>query len=100
MLIIVAALLVLSVVALIVALVVGAAGPAHPRHGTFGVDGLDGSFFAWGCVGLCVIGLLLLFVDVRRGRRHPAPPDGQEHHTAGEDLFAEHDVERDLTREN
>jgi len=98
--IIVAAMLVLSVVALIVALFVGTAGPAHPRHGTFGVDGLDSRFFAWGCVGLCVIGLLLLVVDARRERRQPAPPEGQEHITAGEDLFAEHDVERDLTRDN
>jgi len=98
--IIVAATLVLSVVALIVALFVGTAGPAHPRHGTFGVDGLDSRFFAWGCVGLCVIGLVLLFVDAWRERRHPASPDEEEHHTPGEDLFAEHDVERDLTRDN
>jgi hypothetical protein len=46
-----------------------------------------------------VIGLLLLFVDTRLERRRPAQAERQDH-TAGDELFGEHDVERDLTREN
>ena len=99
MLIIVAALLILSVVALITAVVAGAPGPAHPRHGTFGIDGLDGGLIAWVCVGMCAIGLLLLLVDTRRARRRPAEVEILEKHTAGDELFGEHDVERDLKRE-
>jgi hypothetical protein len=99
MLIIVAALLILSIGALITAVLVGAPGPAHPRHGTFGIDGLDGRLIAWACVGVCAIGLLLLFVDARRARRRPDQIEVLEEHTAGDELFGEHDVERDLTRE-
>jgi hypothetical protein len=99
MLIIVLFLLIVSIAALITAVFVGAPGPAHPRHGTFGIDGLDGGAIAWTAVGLCVIGLLLLFVDTRLERRRPAQAEGQDH-TAGDELFGEHDVERDLTREN
>jgi hypothetical protein len=58
---------------------------------------LGGSFIAWTSVGLCVLGLLLLFVDARLERRRPARP---EDHSAGDELFGEHEVERDLAREN
>ena len=102
MLIIVLVLLIVSIVALITAVFVGAPGPAHPRHGTFGIDGLDGGLIAWVCVALCTLGLLLLALDLRRARRRPAEPVDLEDrdHTAGDELFGEHDVERDLTREN
>jgi hypothetical protein len=101
-LIIVLVLLIVSIVGLITAVFVGAPEPAHPRHGTFGIDGLDGGLIAWGSVALCVLGLLVLFLDFRRARRRPAVPADLEdqHHTAGEELFGEHEVERDLTREN
>ena len=92
-------LLMVSIVGLLAALFAGIPTPSNPRHGTFGVSGLDGSFIAWGCVGLCAIGLLLLFIDARLERRRPAEVD-QEDHTAGDELFGEHDVERDLAREN
>jgi hypothetical protein len=91
--------LLVSIVGLLVALFAGIPTPTNPRHGTFGVSGLDGSLIAWACVGLCAIGLLLLFIDARLERRRPAEID-QEDHTAGDELFGEHDVERDLAREN
>jgi uncharacterized membrane protein YuzA (DUF378 family) len=94
-----AVLLVVSIVGLIAALFTGAPTPTNPRHGTFGVTGLDGSFIAWACVGLCAIGLLLLLIDARQERRRPAQPD-EEDHTAADELFGEHEVERDLAREN
>jgi hypothetical protein len=84
---------------LIAALFTGAPTPSNPRHGTFGVSGFDGSFIAWACVGMCAIGLLLLLIDSRLERRRP-PPSDEEGHTAGDELFGEHDVERDLAREN
>jgi hypothetical protein len=99
MIIAAAVLLVVSIAGLIGAVIVGAPGPAHPRHGTFGIDGLDGSVIAWSCVGLCALGLLLLFVDARLERRRPAQLEAQDH-TAGDELFGEHEVERDLAREN
>jgi hypothetical protein len=92
-------LLVVSIVGVIAALFAGTPTPSNPRHGTFGVTGLDGSFIAWACVGLCAIGLVLLFLDARLERRRPPPLD-EEGHTAGDELFGEHDVERDLAREN
>jgi hypothetical protein len=92
-------LLLVSIVGLLVALFAGVPTPSNPRHGTFGVSGLDGRLIAWACVGLCATGLLLLFIDARLERRRPAEVD-QEHHTAGDELFGEHDVERDLAREN
>jgi hypothetical protein len=92
-------LLVVSIVGLLAAVFAGAPTPSSPRHGTFGVSGLDGSFIAWGCVGLCAIGLLLLFIDARLERRRPAQPEVEDH-TAGDELFGEHDVERDLARDN
>jgi hypothetical protein len=91
-------LLIASIVGLIAALFTGSPTPSNPRHGTFGVTGLDGSFIAWACVGMCAIGLLLLFIDTRLERRRPPQP-GVEDHTAGDELFGEHDVERDLARE-
>jgi uncharacterized membrane protein YuzA (DUF378 family) len=92
-------LLIVSIAGLLAALFSGTPTPSNPRHGTFGVSGLDGSFIAWSCVGLCAIGLLLLFIDARLERRRPAQTEA-EAHTAGDELFGEHDVERDLTREN
>jgi hypothetical protein len=53
---------------------------------------------AWACVGLCVIGLLLLFIDARWSGIKAAGAAEHEH-TAGDELFGEHDVQRDLTRE-
>jgi hypothetical protein len=92
-------LLIMSIAGLLAALFTGAPTPTNPRHGTFGVSGLDGSLIAWTCVGLCAIGLLLVFIDARLERRRPAEVE-QEDHTAGDELFGEHDVERDLAREN
>jgi hypothetical protein len=93
-------LLIVSIVGLIAALFTGTPTPSNPRHGTFGVTGLDGSVIAWACVGLCAIGLVLLFIDARLERRRPALVEQEDHHTAGDELFGEHDVERDLAREN
>ncbi|MDT5182976.1 MAG: hypothetical protein QOI29_1134 [Mycobacterium sp.] len=92
-------LLIVSIVGLIAALFTGSPTPSNPRHGTFGVTGLDGSLIAWACVGMCAIGLLLLFIDTRLERRRP-PQLEVEDHTAGDELFGEHEVERDLAREN
>jgi hypothetical protein len=84
-----------SIAGLIAAVLIGTPAPGHPRHGTFGVDGFDGSFLAWACVGLCAVGLLLLIFDSKREKSEPE----EQGHTAG-DEFGEHEVERDLTREN
>jgi hypothetical protein len=91
-------LLIVSIVGLITALFTGTPTPSNPRYGTFGVT-VDGSFIAWACVGLCAIGLLLLFIDARLERRRP-PELEEDGHTAGDELFGEHDVERDLARDN
>jgi hypothetical protein len=98
MLIAAAVLTILSVAGLIAALVIGTPAPGYPRHGTFGMDGFNAGFIAWTCVGLCVVGLLLLFIDSKRAKSRPAAL-GEGGHTAGDELFGEHDVERDLTRE-
>jgi hypothetical protein len=95
MIMVVAVLLLVSIAGLIAAVLIGTPAPGHPRHGTFGVDGFDGSFLAWACVGLCAVGLLLLIFDSKREKSEPETQD----HTAG-DEFGEHEVERDLTREN
>ena len=94
-----AVLLVVSIAGLLAAVLSGAPTPSNPRHGTFGVSGLDGSVIAWACVGLCALGLLLLFMDARLERRRPPEPEVEDH-TAGDELFGEHDVERDLARDN
>ena len=99
MVIVVVLLLVVSVAALIAAVIIGTPAPGYPRHGTFGVDGFDSSFIAWACVGICAVGLLLLFIDSKREKSRPAEP-GERDHTAGDELFGEHEVERDLSREN
>jgi hypothetical protein len=98
MLIAAAVLTILSIAGLIAAVVIGSPAPGYPRHGTFGIDGFNGGFIAWTCVGLCVVGLLLLFIDSKRAKSRP-PSLGEGDHTAGDELFGEHDVERDLTRE-
>jgi hypothetical protein len=99
MLIAVAVLTIVSIAGLIAAVVIGTPAPGYPRHGTFGVNGLDCSFIAWACAGLCVLGLVLLFIDSKREKPKPAEP--MEHdHTAGDELFGESDVERDLERED
>jgi hypothetical protein len=99
MVIVVLLLLVVSVAALIAAVIIGTPAPGYPRHGTFGIDGFDSSFVAWACVGMCAVGLLLLFIDSKREKSRPAEP-GEQDHTAGDELFGEHEVERDLSREN
>jgi hypothetical protein len=99
MIIVVAVLLIVSIAGLIAAVIIGAPAPGYPRHGTFGVYGIDGRFLAWACVGLCAVGLVLLIIDSKREKSKPAEPEEQDH-TAGDELFGEHDVERDLAREN
>jgi hypothetical protein len=61
-----AILLILSIAGLIGALAIGSPTPGYPRDGTFGVNGLESSVIAWTCVGLCAVGLILLFLDARR----------------------------------
>jgi hypothetical protein len=64
------------------------------------------AIIAWACIGLSALGLLVLLIDVRRVYRRretgsgiePAQPT-EHNHTAGDDLFGEHEVERDLVRE-
>jgi hypothetical protein len=99
MLIVVAVLMIVSIAGLIAAVVIGTPAPGYPRHGTFGVNGIDSSFIAWSCVGLCAVGLLLLFIDSKRPKSKPGEPVESDH-TAGDELFGEHDVERDLARDN
>ncbi len=92
-------LLITSFVGLLAALFISSPTPSNPRHGTFGISGLDGSFIAWACVGMCAVGLVLLFIEGRLERRRLPLPEG-EGHSAGDELFGEHDVERDLARDN
>jgi hypothetical protein len=99
MLIAVVVLLMMSIAGLIAAVVIGTPAPGYPRYGTFGVNGLDSSFIAWACVVMCAVGLVLLFLDSRLERRRPAER-GEEHHTAGDELFGETDVQRELKRED
>ncbi|MCW2654222.1 MAG: hypothetical protein QOE41_1129 [Mycobacterium sp.] len=99
MLIAVVVLLIVSIAGLSAALVIGTPAPGYPRYGTFGVNGLDSSFIAWACAGLCVVGLVLLYIDSKWERSKPAEP-GDHDHTAGDELFGESDVERDLERED
>jgi hypothetical protein len=87
MLIAVAVLAIASVAALIAAMV------------------LDSGIIAGACACLCLIALLMLIIDARRAPRRPEPSQiepnlpEEHHHTAGDELFGEHDVERDLLRE-
>jgi hypothetical protein len=97
MLLIVVILLILSVAGLTAAIVIGTPPPGYPRHGTFGVDGFNSGWMAWTAVGLCVVGLVLLYIDSKRPQPKPREP-GERDHTAGDELFGEHDLERDLQR--
>jgi hypothetical protein len=92
-------LLVTSITGIVAALVIGGPTPTNPRHGTWDVSGLNVSFIAWGCAVMCVIGLVLLFVDARLDRRRPHELDA-ERHSAGDELFGEHDVERDWAKDH
>lgn len=94
-----AILLIVSIVGLIAGLVIGTPAPGYPRHGTFGVNGFNSGSIATACVAMCVVGLILLYIDFKRPKSKPGEP-GESHHTAGDELFGEHDVERDLTRDN
>jgi hypothetical protein len=97
MLLIAAILLILSIAGLIAAVVIGTPPPGYPRHGTFGIDGFNSGFIAWACVVMCAVGLILLYIDFKRPK--PPPPEpGEREHTGADDLFGEHDVERDLAR--
>src|ERR1700676_1791732 len=93
MLIAAAVLLIVSIAGLIAAVIIGTPAPGYPRHGTFGVDGFDSSFVAWACVGLCAVGLLLLFIDSKREKSEPAAGDDQ---TPRDDLFGQTEVQREL----
>jgi hypothetical protein len=99
MFIIAAILLVVSIVALIAGLVIGTPPPGYPRHGTFGVNGFNSGSIATACVAMCVVGLILLYIDSRRPKPTPREP-GDREHTGGDELFGEHDVQRDLQRED
>jgi hypothetical protein len=41
-----------------------------------------------------------LLIDARLERRNPPQLEDEGAHSAGDELFGEHDVERDLTRDN
>lgn len=63
---------------------------------------LDSGVIAAACACLCAIGLVVLTIDARRAARSPEPepaPPEEHHHTADDELFGEHDVQRDLVRE-
>jgi len=63
---------------------------------------LDSGVIAAACAGLSAIGLVVLIIDARRAPRSPAPEPvlAEEYpHTADDELFGEHDVQRDLIRE-
>jgi hypothetical protein len=97
MLVIVVILLILGAAGLIAAIVIGTPPPGYPRHGTFGVDGFNSGWMAWTAVALCVVGLVLLYIDSKRPQPQPREP-GERDHSAGDELFGEHDLERDLQR--
>ena len=80
MLIAVALLTAISIAALIAAVIVGS------------------GLIAWACVGLCVIGLLLLFIDARWAGFERAKAADLDH-TAGDELFGEHELQRDHAEE-
>ena len=97
MLVIAAFLLIASIVGLIAGLIIGTPPPGYPRHGTFGVNGFNSGSIATACVAMCVVGLILLFIDSKRPQPKPSE-SGERDHTAGDELFGEHDLERDLQR--
>ncbi|MDT5342599.1 MAG: hypothetical protein QOE52_1783 [Mycobacterium sp.] len=80
MLVAVAVLTIMSIAALIAAITLGS------------------GVIAYACVGMCVAGLLLLLIDVLRSQQDPDP--AERRHTAGDDLFGEKEVSRDLIRED
>jgi hypothetical protein len=94
-----AILLIVSIVGLIAGLVIGTPAPGYPRHGTFGVNGFNSGSIATACVAMCVVGLILLYIDFKRPKSKPGEPVESDHR-AGDELFGEHDVERDLARDN
>ena len=93
-----AGLLVLSIVGLIAGLVIGTPAPGYPRHGTFGVNGFNSGSIATACIALCVVGLILLYIDSKRPKPAPGEP-GDREHTGADELFGEHEMQRDLKRE-
>jgi hypothetical protein len=80
LLVAVAVLTIMSIAALIAAITVGS------------------GVIAYACVAMCVAGLLLLLIDVLRSQQDPDPAEHRR--TAGDDLFGEKEVSRDLIREN
>jgi threonine/homoserine/homoserine lactone efflux protein len=76
MLIAVAVLTIMSIAALIAAITVGSGVIAYA----------------------CVAGLLLLLIDVLRSQQDPDPAERRR--TAGDDLYGEKEVSRDLIRED
>jgi hypothetical protein len=63
---------------------------------------LDSGIIAAGCAGMCVVALFVLILDARRAPRRneiERPLSEEHHHTAADELFGEHDVQRDLVRE-
>jgi hypothetical protein len=92
-----AILLIVSIVGLIAGLVIGTPPPGYPRHGTFGVNGFNSGSIATACIAMCVVGLILLYIDSKRPKPTPGEP-GERDHTGADELFGEHDVERDLHR--
>lgn len=45
--------------------------------------------FAWACIGVCVLGLVLLVVDIIRGRRSAVGRAGEGAADFGEDGYAQ-----------
>src|ERR1700737_1495327 len=80
LLVAVAVLTIMSIAALIAAITVGS------------------GVIAYACVGMRVAGLLLLLIDVGRSPQDPDLADRRR--TAGDDLYGEKEVSRDLIREN
>jgi hypothetical protein len=80
LLVAVAVLTIMSIAALIAAITVGS------------------GVIAYACVGMCVAGLLLLLIDVLRSQQDP--DSAERRRTAGDDLFGEKEVSRDLIRED
>jgi len=80
MLVAVAVLTIMSIAALIAAITVGS------------------GVIAYACVGMCVAGLLLLLIDVLRSQQDP--DSAERRRTAGDDLYGEKEVSRDLIRED